>query len=318
MRTLRRFFTHWQNWLGLALVLFFVGVAFAAPLISPEDERNPGPFQRDDSFRFSDISPKTPAEAPPLGTLPGQLKVSHALVWGTRGALEFGLKVALSAALFGVLYGAIAAYAGGWLNGLMMRVADAFLAFPVIAGVVLLQQLWLVTFNLAGGYIVNGTVLFDATGEPSLIQHLIAWIDPLTLTLILFSWMPYARLTSTMVATLKQTEFIQAGRALGASPARIILRHLLPNAISPAVVLAARDVGSMVILQATFTFVGLSGGSVWGQMLVIGRDWIIGPGGNIFHFWWTFLPATLALVFFGIGWNLLGDGVNDLLDPHGR
>ena len=98
----------------------------------------------------------------------------------------------------------------------------------------------------------------------------------------------------------------------------IILRHIIPNSISPSVVLAARDVGSMVILQATFTFVGLAGGSVWGQMLVMGRNWIIGPGGNILHFWWTFLPATLALVFFGIGWNLLGDGINDLLDPHGH
>lgn len=317
MRSIRRFFRHWQNWLGMGLVLFFIIVAIAAPQISPEDPRYPGPFQPVKSFRPSDTAPKTPAEAPPLGTLPARLSIFHALVWGTRDALDFGLKVAIAAALFGVIYGAIAGYAGGWLNGLLMRIADAFLTFPVIAGVVLLKQLWQVSFEAAGGGIYNGIIVFEPTGGISPVLRLLEWINPLTLTLILFSWMPYARLTNSMVATIKQAEFIQAGRALGASPMHIILRHIIPNSISPSVVLAARDVGSMVILQATFTFVGLAGGSVWGQMLVMGRNWIIGPGGNILHFWWTFLPATLALVFFGIGWNLLGDGINDLLDPHG-
>jgi peptide/nickel transport system permease protein len=80
-------------------------------------------------------------------------------------------------------------------------------------------------------------------------------------------------------------------------------------------VLAARDVGSMVILQATFTFIGLDGSSTWGNMLVMGRDWVLGPGGDIFAYWWVYIPATLVLVLFGVGWNLLGDGLSELLDP---
>lgn len=131
---------------------------------------------------------------------------------------------------------------------------------------------------------------------------------------ILFTWMPYARITNAVVKTIKQTEFVEAARTSGAKHARIIFRHLIPNSISPAIVLAARDVGSTVLLQTTFTFIGMGGSSPWGTLLVKGRDWILNPGG-IFTYWWAFLPATLALVLFGIGWNLLGDGLNDALNP---
>jgi peptide/nickel transport system permease protein len=80
-------------------------------------------------------------------------------------------------------------------------------------------------------------------------------------------------------------------------------------------VLAARDVGGMVILQATFTFIGLGGDSPWGRILSTARDWIVGPGGNPFVYWWTYLPTTIALILFGISWNMLGDSLNDWLNP---
>ena len=140
-------------------------------------------------------------------------------------------------------------------------------------------------------------------------------IDSIMISLILFSWMPYARLINAMVLQVKQAEFIEAARALGAPNRRIIWRHLLPNAISPAIVLAARDVGGMVILASAFTFIGLGGKIAWGVVLVGGRDYVLGLGGNPFTYWWVFLPISLALILFGISWNLLGDGLNDLLNP---
>ena len=85
--------------------------------------------------------------------------------------------------------------------------------------------------------------------------------------------------------------------------------------MGPAIVLAARDVGSSVILQATITFIGLGGASPWGALLSLGRNWVIGPGGNLFATWWIFLPPTLAIILFGVGWNLLGDGLAEALDP---
>ncbi len=316
MKRSQRIFRHWQNWLGLLIVVLFIGVSLAAPLISPEDPKNPGAFRRVRGYISADLTPHPPSDKSVLGTLPSQYDVFHALVWGAPNALAFGLKVTLASAIFGLFFGAAAAYAGGWLNNLMMRVADSFLSFPVIAGVVFLQQLWLTVMTNSGGVYFRNEWIIMPSGPLSPIQWLFQVVDPLTFTLVLFSWMPYARLTNIVVSTLKQADFIQAARAMGAGSTRIIVQHLIPNAASPSVVLAARDVGSMVILQATFTFIGLSGGSVWGEMLAMGRNWIVGPGGGIFTYWWTFIPATLALMLFGVGWNLLGDAVNELIDPH--
>lgn len=316
-RSLMRFSSHWQNWIGVLLVSLFIVLALAAPLISPNDPKSPGPFMKASGFSLGDIQPHSPVLAPPLGTLPGQFDVFHALVWGTRDALGFGLEVVILTAIFGVLFGAIAGYAGGVVSSIMMRLTDAFLAFPIIAGVVLINQLWFTATIAAGGIFTTYRNMWiqEPTGLISPIQVLVNVIDPLVLVLVLFSWMPYARITNAVVTTLKQTEFIQAARSIGARPLRIILRHLLPNSVSPSVVLAARDVGSMVILQATFTFIGLNGSSTWGKMLVLGKDWVLGPGGGIFAYWWVYIPATLALILFGMGWNLLGDGLSELLDP---
>lgn len=104
---------------------------------------------------------------------------------------------------------------------------------------------------------------------------------------------------------------------MGAGWFRLIFKHLVPNSLAPILVLTARDVGGMVLLQATFSFIGMGGSSMWGMLLALGRDWIISPGGILTN-WWAFLPATIALVLFGIAWNLLGDGLNDALNPRNR
>jgi ABC-type dipeptide/oligopeptide/nickel transport system permease subunit len=83
------------------------------------------------------------------------------------------------------------------------------------------------------------------------------------------------------------------------------------------IVLAARDVGAMVALQATFVYIGLTRGSPWGAILYWGRNWIIAPGGSMLNYWWVFLPVTFALILFGIAWNMLGDELNVLLNPRG-
>ncbi|MFZ5856576.1 MAG: ABC transporter permease [Chloroflexota bacterium] len=317
MRRLRIFFSHWQNWLGMIIVLAFAVMSVTAPLLSPPNATTQGAFKK--VGRQGDLKPHPPTEEVPLGTVPGQLDVYHAVIWGGREAMMFGLSVAIGAFIFGSLFGAIAGYAGGAVNNIMMRIADAFLTFPSLAGVVFLQQLLAITIESMGGMFwfnndyYGRQVYFDFT--PPLFAQFLLNVDPILISLIIFSWMPFARIVNSMVITLKQTEFIQAGRALGGTPWWIIRRHLLPNAISPALVLAARDVGSSVILQATITFIGLGGTSAWGILLSLGRNWVIGPGGNMFSAWWVFLPVTIAIVLFGIGWNLIGDGLSEALDP---
>jgi peptide/nickel transport system permease protein len=319
MSGVKRFFSRWQNWAGLLLILVYVGAAIFAPLLSPNDPNNPGPFLK--VGKVTQGVPQPPNEKAVLGMLPFGVDVYHALVWGSREALLFGLIVTITTALFGVLYGATSGFAENRLGSFMLRIADAFLAFPPVAGVVLLQQLFLTSVSALGGYFSPAGEIYIFSNNPvqvTLIQFLLQHVDPLMLSLIVFSWMPYARLVHSIVLTLKQTEFVQAARALGGGPSWIIRKHLLRNSIGPAIVLAARDVGGVVLLQATLTFIQIGGGSIWGKMLALGRNWVIGPGGNLFKYWWVFLPSTLAVMLFGIAWNMFGDSLNDFFDPTSR
>jgi peptide/nickel transport system permease protein len=301
MRVWRHFFSHWQSWLGLLIVGSFLAVAIFAPRIAPPADPN-NPFDYKLAGRKTDRIPHPPSDQSPLDTASGQIDIYYSVVWGTRAALRFGVIVAGSAAIIGVFVGAVSGYAGGRGGAITLRVTDAFLAFPVIAGVWLFQ---LVMFPPAVG-----------TDPPPLVAFLAqANITPVMVTLIAFSWMPYARLINTSIARLKTAEFVLASQSLGAGRRRLIFRHLLPNSISPAIVLLARDIGGMVILEAAFVFIGLSSGGPWAEMLVNNHDWIVGTAGNPLTYWWVYLPPTIALILFGIGWNLLGDGLNDALNP---
>lgn len=321
MRGMRRFISRWQNWLGIIIILFFVAVAIAAPLLSPMDAKNPSEMKVVGNSR--DFTPHAPTATEPFGTMSRQLSVYHAVVWGSRSALIFGLSIALFAMLIGVLIGTLSAISGGFMHNLIMRITDTFLAFPIIAAVVFITQLFTILLSNAGAMYMRvgmGASIFASKGSVFLPDQLPAWLvflnnlDPVMIAFILFSWMPYARVMDTTITRVRQNEYIEAAQVVGARKIRIIFRHILPNAVSPAIVLAAKDVGGMVLLQATFTFIGIGQGSAWGQILVLGRDWIVSPGG-IFTYWWTFVPATLALILFGIGWNLIGDGLNEALNP---
>lgn len=319
MRSSRRIFAHWQNWLGLLLVSLFILIAIAAPVLSPRDPENSGPLKIVGKGAL-DKRPHPPSPEAPLGTLPGQVSVYHALVWGTRSALVFGLATVIFTAVIGMVIGTASAYFGGLISGFLMRMTDAFLAFPVIAGVVFIQQMISITLTQAGVSIFSGVQGIHVFAPEDLSAWLVYLqeIDPVMIALILFSWPSYARIMNTVVRRTMQTEYVQAVHALGGSPSTVMFRHLIPNSTAPIIILAARDIGGMVLLQATFTFIGMGGDSLWGMVLVGGRDWIIGPGGSILTYWWIFLPATLALTLFGIGWNLLGDFLNDALNPRSQ
>jgi peptide/nickel transport system permease protein len=252
--------------------------------------------------RPTDRTPRPPSEDAQLGTLPGQLDIFYSLVWGTRHALRFGLVASLCTGCLGVLVGAVSGYAGGTVNRLTLRITDGFLAIPVVAGVGLFRQLLFLNELDLAAPAVQGILLLLGT-------------DYVMLGLIFFSWMPYARIINANVARLRQVDYILAARSVGASGPRIVFRHLLPNAIAPAIVLVARDVGGMVLLGAAFTFIGIGGDSPWGELIAVGRNYVIGTLGDPLATWWTYLPVTLALILFGVGWNLLGDGLNDLLNP---
>ena len=305
-------------WLGALLVGLFVLTALAAPLVAAPD---PGiEFSTyKDIGQMNRMIPIQPQAGLLLGSVPEpanqrQLDIWYSLVWGTRSALRFGFLVVLFTSTFGVILGGISAYLGGLPNTLIMGFTDAFLAFPVIAGVIFFQQFILMLLRGSGALVYWNSMVY--LESPSAWQTFLTKVDPLLIAFIVFSWMPYARLMNSVVLRTRQEEYILATRSLGAGHLRLIFHHLIPNSISPAIVLAARDVGGQVLLQAGFTFIGLSHASEWGVLLSLGRNYVIGPGGNPFTWWWVFFPPTLAIMLFGVGWNLLGDGLNDWLNPH--
>jgi peptide/nickel transport system permease protein len=304
-----RFFQQIQVLIGLAIVGFFVLVAVFAGQIAPMEGPNiysdePTPY-RIIGNRF-DGQPRPPTAEAPLGTTSDQYDIYTLMVWGTRSALRFGLIVTFATAFIGTILGSLSGYLGGWFNGLTMRVTDALLTFPLVAGVWMIDNLSQPIYSFEiGDYLQTDLV--------RLLDYL--QIEPIALGFIIFSWMPYARLMNANVQTLKRLSFIQASEALGGGALHVVWKHLIPNAISPALVLAARDIGGMVIMATAFTFIGIGGTDEWGVILSTSRNWIVGIGGNPFQFWWTFVPTTLAIILFGVGWNLLGDGINVYLNP---
>lgn len=326
MLSVRRFFGRTSNVVGLLLVLlFFLAAAFAPRLAPPENPADPWPF-KNVTISFS-RQPLPPGPGMPLGTTPQirnlpqfgiapgqdasyQWDVYYTLIWGSRSALRFGLIITVATAVIGIAIGLVSGYVGGWFSLVVMRITDAFLAFPVIAGIWVIQRALFST-------------IYDPFIELPTLTGLDAFlynqrIDPILITFILFLWTPYARLMNAQVRTAMTHDYVQAARSMGARGTRIIFRHLLPNTIAPAIVLAARDVGGVVVLACAFIFIGFGGNVAWGTVLVTSRDYVIGAGGNPFQYWWTFVPVSLALILFGMGWNMLGDGLNTLLNPHER
>lgn len=300
---------------GAILAFLFVMAALFAPVISP-------PSGEDKEYkqvgRKTDFKPHPPSEEAPLGTLPQQKDVFHSLIWGARDALTFSLTVVSLSALFGGLLGAIAGLSGGWVNRIIMRITDTFLTVPLIVGVVFLQQL--VNASIVALAEIPDYQMWLRGGLPlaetNALLDFVSMVDPMLVSFLALSWMGYTRMMNASVISVKQEDFVEAARAVGVTFPRLLFKHILPNSFQPLLVMASRDIGNVLILQATLTFLKLGGTSVWGGMIAMGRDWIIGPNGNLFDTWWVYLPATLAVILFGITWNLLGEGLNRVLLFH--
>jgi peptide/nickel transport system permease protein len=190
--------------------------------------------------------------------------------------------------LAGIILGSLAGYFGGIVDEVIMRITDIFLAFP---GLILAMA------------------IVSAIG-PSLRSVMIA--------LASVSWPAYARLIRGDILQVREEDYIEASRGLGASNMRIILRHALPNAIYPTLVMASLDIGAIVLAAAALSFLGLGapeGYADWGQLTSFARNWIVGPPGQPLKYWYAVTIPGAAILLFVLGWNLLGDAFRDILDP---
>ncbi|HSJ54687.1 MAG TPA: ABC transporter permease [Anaerolineae bacterium] len=300
-RTTRRLFRP-SLLAGVLIILGFLAMAIAAPVLAPRQSEGAGRS----SYRAMRARPQPPSAEHPLGMLPGEVDVLQGIVWGSRGVFRVGLAVVAVRALIGVAVGLVAGYAGKVADAVLMRITDGFLAFPMIAAAMVM--LALVGFasdpnaNLLYGYL--------PTREELIVQA----------ALILFGWMTYARLIRANVLVEREKEYVLSARAAGIGRLRLLFRHLLPNSTQGMLVMMASDVGAVVVTLLAFVFIGLITFSSdklvqgdWGQMLVAGRDWIV--GGSPFAYWYAYLPLSLVIVLFAAGWNLIGDGLRDALDP---
>jgi len=271
---IRRFRKEKTAVFGLVTIVLFVLMAILAPVIAPYD-----PLEQNIPASLAPPSPEHWFGPDKLGR-----DIFSRMVYGARISLATGLSVVTMASLLGTTVGLLAGYAGGWWDEALMRITDIFFAFPSL----------ILAMAIAG-----------ALG-PSLQNALIA--------VAVVTWPIYARLVRGQVLVLRDQEFVQAARAVGAGSGLILRRHLLPNTLSPLLVQMSFDMGTTILAVAGLSFIGFGAQPPtpeWGVMISEGRNFITT------HWWLTFFPA-MAMLFAVAGFNLVGDGLRDVLDPRLR
>ncbi len=273
---------------GLLLVLVWAAVALLAPVICPPKNRAaPYAIAR---ASYSSI-PTPPSAKAPLGTTGGGYDILYGVVWGSRTAFRVGIIVVFFSVVIGTLLGGVGAYIGGVVDNVIMRVTDLFMSFPFLIAVIVMT-------------IVMGKGL-----------------DKVIVALVVFGWRQYARVMRSEVLSVRERDFVEAAVSLGMSPARVFFLHVLPNAIFPVFVLASLDIGVMVLIAASLSFIGVGaepGYADWGQMINFSRSWLLGTTGDPFIYWYTYVSPSVAILTFVLGWTLLGDTLRDALDPRLR
>jgi peptide/nickel transport system permease protein len=259
------------NIVAFALIALFAACALLAPLLAPYD-----PLVQDLGSRL-----RPPSSEHWLGTDSLGRDIASRILFGARISLIIGVVVVTSAGVVGTAIGLVAGYAGGLVDEALMRLTEVFLAFPAL----------ILAMAIAG-----------ALG-PSLTNAIIA--------IAAVTWAVYARLTRGQILSLRRREFVEAARAIGATRTRIILRHLLPNALAPLMIQASFDLGSSIIAAAGLSFIGFGAQPPtpeWGVMISEGRNYISTQP------WLSLFPGLAILLAVG-SFNLLGDGLRDAFDP---
>lgn len=260
--------------LGLAIVLALVLMAVAAPWLAPYSPT-------DGDLRTQRLLP--PSATHWFGTDDQGRDILSRLMHGSRITLSVVVLVAVLAAPIGLLVGTVAGYAGGWLDALLMRVTDIFLAFP--------RLILALAFVAALGPGIENAVLAIA----------------------ITSWPPYARIARAETLTVRQADYIAAVRLIGASPTRIVLRHIVPLCLASVIVRVTLDMAGIILTAAGLGFLGLGAQPPmpeWGAMIATGRQYVLDQ-------WWVAAGPGLAIFVVSLGFNLLGDGLRDALDPKG-
>ncbi|MDJ0767325.1 MAG: ABC transporter permease [Ilumatobacter sp.] len=288
----RRYFKHKGAF--MATIIMAIMVLFV--LLSPLTTRygvNEAIFKAEPGQPNSYLSPRGDAW---FGTDDIGRDIYSRMIYGLRVSLIIGISAAIFATIVGVTVGSFAGLHGGRFDDLLMRVTDIFLAFPFLVAL-------LVVRNFLGEL----EWLTPIVGDRTSIRFII-------LLFVIFGWMGVARLVRGSVLALKEREFVEAARALGASNFRIVFRHLLPNSIGPILVALTNTVVAAIIGEATLSFFGFGPDAGSGQTS-LGLLVSAAKGGVTAGFWWMVVFPCTLLVLVALCINFIGDGLRDATDP---
>lgn len=259
---------------GMVVILAFIIIAIFAPLLAPYDPLEP------------DLSTvlQQPSGAHWLGADPQGRDTLSRIIYGTRTSLMIGLIVVACASIVGMTLGTLAGYFGGWTHIIIMRIIDSLMSFPMIL-------LALVVASLLGSGVKNVIIALSVALVPS-----------------------YARVMCGQVLSVKENDYVLAGRSIGAGNLRIMLRHIVPNCFAPLLVMVTMALGGVVLAEAGLSFLGIGitpPTPAWGSMVNDGRQYLLTS--PIL----SFAPG-LAVMFLVFAFNMVGDGLRDALDPRLR
>jgi peptide/nickel transport system permease protein len=275
--TLKRLARRRTALVGLGVVVIVLLAALFAPWLSPFD-----PLEQDINQRLKEPGWQTAAgRIHVLGTDHLGRDILARVIFGSRIALLVGLSAVLISGVLGMAIGLVAGYFGGKVDDFFMRLADIQLAFPFILLAIAVIA-------------VRGPTLFN-----------------IILVIGVSSWVVYARVVRGEVLSIREREFVQAAIALGSRDGRVVVRHVLPNAFTPWLVVATLDMARVIIIESALSFLGLGvqpPTPTWGGMLADGRVYLSTA-------WWLATFPGLAIFITVLGINLLGDGLRDTLDP---
>lgn len=274
LRTSREFHQFTENRLNV-LGLGIVSVVVLAAVFAPEL----APYSPTEQDLFNRLQP--PSVAHPMGTDQLGRDILSRLLFGARISLRLACVVVGITLTIGTIVGVAAGYIGGWVDEALMRVVDILLAFPGIL-------LALVIAGFLGPSLTNIMIALAAVG-----------------------WTQYARVVRGSVLSVREEEYVKAAQIMGVSDTRIVVRHLLPNVLTPVIVLATMDMAYVILGTAGLSFLGLGAQPPtpeWGTMLASGRNFVETA-------WWVVNFPGIAIMITVLGFNLLGDGLRDVLDP---
>lgn len=266
--------------IGIVLIIFFIVLALAAPLICPPNE--PDPFRVPKTFSRLPLPPNSEH---PFGTSGPvtYIDVFYGVIWGTRLSLMLAFTITGICSIIGLLIGTYSGYLGGIWDDVLMRIVDVAYSLP-----------WLLVMLF----------VLVAIGQRGF------WIMVTAYTIV--GWADYARVVRGEVLRVKNELFIEAAKAIGLSDLQIIIRHIIPNVIYSVAVMASLKMGWIVLTTSSLGFLGLgfeAGTAEWGIIISEGRDWILQGS------WWITVFPGIFIFFFVLGWQLMGDAFRDILDP---